>query len=210
MAGEIIGGLCRASASGVYTALGSSALPSWFLAELCPALGRGLRVCWIDAGNGFDAYGLGRTARALGFDPRRVLANVRLARPFNVFQLETIEPMPDDFYERFELGPETLAGELYDVRFKGDTIGFPSNPVWYESIVAVPIFRGHQVVEMKLYPIEMGHERPRSQRGTPRFADDELAKKIIDRLKSLSEPFGTDIELENGIGVWRAPASSNN
>ena len=57
------------------------------------------------------------------------------------------------------------------------------------------------MVEMKL-----GHKLPRPQRSTPRMAEGELAKKIIDRLATLSEPVGTRIELENGIGVWR-PAS---
>ncbi|MFH1723871.1 MAG: hypothetical protein ABII00_04530 [Elusimicrobiota bacterium] len=80
----------RRARSRVHTALGSSWLPAWFLSALAPALERGLRVYWIDAGNRFDAYGLGRAARDLGADPRRALARVRLARPFNVFQLETI------------------------------------------------------------------------------------------------------------------------
>ncbi len=124
-----------------------------------------------------------------------------------VLQLETIEPMPDEMYERFGLGHESLAGQLYDTRFKGDTVGFPSNPVWYESVVAVPVFRGHRMIEMKLYPIDIGHKLPRPQRGTPRMAQGALAEKIIDRLATLSEPFGTRIELENGIGVWR-PGSS--
>ena len=75
---------------GVYIATGPSGLPSWFLHALCPALGRGARVFWIDAGNCFDAYGASYAARQLGLDPRPVLSRVRLARPFNAFQLETI------------------------------------------------------------------------------------------------------------------------
>lgn len=74
----------------VHTVLGSSWLPAWFLSALCPALERGLSVRWIDAGNRFDAYGLGRTARDSGADPRRVLGRVQLARPFNAFQLEAM------------------------------------------------------------------------------------------------------------------------
>ncbi|MDD5629692.1 MAG: hypothetical protein PHU21_11545 [Elusimicrobia bacterium] len=78
------------SCAGVYTALGDRLLPSWFLRSLVPALGQGLRVFWIDAGNSFDAYGLGRSARASGLDPGRVLSRIQLARPFNVFQLQTM------------------------------------------------------------------------------------------------------------------------
>jgi poly-gamma-glutamate synthesis protein (capsule biosynthesis protein) len=125
-----------------------------------------------------------------------------------VLQLGTIEPMPDEMYERFGLGNDSQAGQLYDTRFKGDTVGFPSNSVWYESVVAVPVFRGHQLIAMKLYPIDIGHKLPRPQRGTPRLAEGALAEKIIDRLATLSEPFGTRIELENGIGVWRSDSST--
>lgn len=74
----------------VHTILGSSWLPAWFLSELSPALARGKRVYWLDVGNRFDAYGLGRTARNQGIDPRKALAGIQLARPFNVFQLETM------------------------------------------------------------------------------------------------------------------------
>jgi hypothetical protein len=76
--------------AGLYTALGPSALPSWFLRALCPALARAARVFWIDAGNSFDAHGLSRTAQAMGLDPRRVLRRIQLARPFNAYQLQTM------------------------------------------------------------------------------------------------------------------------
>ena len=83
--------LCsRPLPAGIYTALGDRLLPSWFLGSLAPALGQGVRVFWIDAGNGFNAHGLGRTAQAMGLEPRRVLSRIRLARPFNVFQLGTM------------------------------------------------------------------------------------------------------------------------
>ncbi|MGH9201266.1 MAG: CapA family protein [Vicinamibacterales bacterium] len=123
-----------------------------------------------------------------------------------VFQNETIDPMPADHYERFNLPDTALASDLYDARFKGGTSGFPSSPVWYESIVAVPTFKGPQVSEMKLYPIELGHKAPRSQRGTPRMADEATGQKIIERMTRLSADFGTMIRFENGVGIWRASA----
>ncbi len=121
-----------------------------------------------------------------------------------VFQNETIDPMPSDHYEQFNLPPTALASDLYDARFKGGTTGFPSSPVWYESVVAVPAFRGTEVTEIRLYPIDLGQKAPRSQRGTPRMADEATSRKIIERLAKQSAAFGTTIRYENGIGVWRA------
>lgn len=80
----------RLPISGVHMALGPRVLPSWTISSLCPLLARGLRVYWIDARGSFDAYGLGRAAQALRLDPRSILTRVRLARPFNIFQLEAI------------------------------------------------------------------------------------------------------------------------
>ena len=124
-----------------------------------------------------------------------------------VFQNETIDPMPSDHYEQFDLPGTALASDLYDARFKGGTSGFPSSPIWYESVVAVPIFQGTQVSEIALHPIELGHKAPRSQRGTPRIADEATGRTIIERMIRLSSEFGTTIRYENGVGVWRAVKS---
>ena len=126
-----------------------------------------------------------------------------------VFQNETIDPMPSDHYEMFDLPETALASDLYDARFKGGTTGFPSSPVWYESVVAVPTFNGTRVSEIKLYPIELGHKAPRSQRGTPRMADEATGRGIIERVAKLSSPLGATIRYENGVGIWRAPSGQS-
>jgi len=100
---------------GLYTAMGSGVLPSWFLRALAPALGAGARVIWIDAGNRFDAYGLGRCAQAAGLDAKQALAGVSLARPFNAFQLQTMVTRKLPAFWRGE--PVVLSdplGPLYD------------------------------------------------------------------------------------------------
>jgi poly-gamma-glutamate synthesis protein (capsule biosynthesis protein) len=92
---------------------------------------------------------------------------------------------------------------LMNARYKNGTVGFPASPIWYESVVAVPYFKGHKLSELRLYPIDLGQKAPGSQRGTPRLADKELAQKIILRLAALSAPFETKITFENGVGIWR-------
>jgi len=119
-----------------------------------------------------------------------------------IFQNETIDPIPADYYEKYDLSPDMLAGELYDKRFKGGNVGFPSEDIWYESVIAVPTFSKGKLAELKLYPIELNQKAHRSQRGTPRMAYGEAAKRIIKRLAELSELFGTRIEFKDGIGLW--------
>jgi len=126
-----------------------------------------------------------------------------------IFQNETIDPMPADHYEVFDLPETALAADLYDARFSNGTTGFPSNAEYYESVIAVPSFQGQQLMELKLYPIELGHKAPRSQRGTPRLADEVTGRKIIERLAKMSKPLGTTIIYQNGIGVWKRSVTTS-
>ena len=72
-----------------------------------------------------------------------------------IFQYETTEPQGTDIYEDFGVfDNQSLAGELYEPEVQGRSYG-PDNPVWFESVVAVPAFRGLELVELKLYPIEL-------------------------------------------------------
>ncbi len=121
-----------------------------------------------------------------------------------VFHNETIDPMPADHYEKYNLPATALASDLYNARFKNGTAGFPTRPEIYESVIAVPVFRGRDVVEVRLYPLDLARTAPRSQRGTPRLADEEHGRRIIERMTRMSAVLGTTITYENGIGVWRA------
>jgi poly-gamma-glutamate synthesis protein (capsule biosynthesis protein) len=120
-----------------------------------------------------------------------------------IFQNETSDNLPSDIYESYALGEEELPADLMNARYKNGTVGFPASSIWYESVVAVPYFKGHQLSELRLYPIDLDQKAPRSQRGTPRLANADLARQIIQRLAELSAPFGTKIAFEDGLGIWR-------
>lgn len=75
---------------GTYVVSGPGDVPGRFLTSLVPALLRGACALWIDAGNHFNAYGAGYASRWLGADARAALARLRLARAFNLYQLETM------------------------------------------------------------------------------------------------------------------------
>jgi poly-gamma-glutamate synthesis protein (capsule biosynthesis protein) len=124
-------------------------------------------------------------------------------------QNETIEPMPDDMYENYGLGYDALAGDFYDARSRPDPVTglptsyYPARPEIWESVVAVPHFQGERVVEIKLYPVDMGFGMPRPRLGTPRLAAPDMARRIIERVAEMSEHYGVTIAFEDGIGVWR-------
>ncbi|MCW1413801.1 CapA family protein [Rhizobium sp. 1AS11] len=78
-----------------------------------------------------------------------------------------------------------------------------SDPVFYESIVTVSRFEQNQLVELRLHPLDLGHSKRFANRGVPSFAAPPLAISILERLQKLSEPFGTEITIENDVGVIR-------
>lgn len=83
-----------------------------------------------------------------------------------------------------------------------------SDPVFYEGIVTVTRFEQNQLAELQLYPIELGHSKRLANRGIPRLASAPQAKSILGRLQELSKPFGTQIDIENEVGIIRLQRSA--
>ena len=74
----------------------------------------------------------------------------------------------------------------------------------------MPVFEGDMLVELKLHPISLGFGKPRTVRGRPMFADEALGRKIIEDVTRLSEPFGTQIDYVDGVGVVRLSTRTSN
>lgn len=78
-----------------------------------------------------------------------------------------------------------------------------SDPVFYETVVAVNRFQRNQLSEVRLYPVELGHSKRFANRGVPRLASPAQARAILERVQRLSKSFGTQITIENDVGVIR-------
>jgi len=117
-----------------------------------------------------------------------------------IFQNETLLRLPSENYERYGLGEHQHIADFNDARYENDTKGFPAVPEIWESVIAIPTFTNRELTELALYPIDLGFGLPRSVRGRPLLADEELAEKIIEDLRERSAPFGTGIEFRRGIG----------
>lgn len=125
-----------------------------------------------------------------------------------IFQNETVEFQPADNYDGQALPPSALPSDFYDAREKRSGGGWPADPAYWESVVAVPSFRAGRLHEVRLYPVTLGHGLGRPQRGRPVSADARLGRKIIGDLQRLSQPFGTRIEYVDGIGRITLPVSA--
>jgi len=124
-----------------------------------------------------------------------------------IFQNETVRFMAGDAYDEYGLPPDATPADFYDRRNETSrTGGFPGQSIYWESVIAVPRFQDGELAEVRLYPITLGFGKPRPQRGRPRLADRETGRRIIEKMRLLSEPFGTDMHYlaNENVGVIRA------
>ena len=117
-----------------------------------------------------------------------------------IFQNETVPFFPDEAYRRFDLPPEATPADFLDARTEGDTKGHPASPGFWENIIVFCRFKNRKPFEILIYPIDQGFGRPRAQRGRPVLAQKEISKKILERMKRLSERYGTKLTIEKNIG----------
>lgn len=86
----------------------------------------------------------------------------------------------------------------------GQTLTFPDE--WFQTVVPVTTYKGGKVSEIKLYPMEIeSSDTPTG--GAPHPASPDQARRILERLKTLSAAFGTEITIENDIGIIRMPTT---
>jgi len=77
-------------------------------------------------------------------------------------------------------------------------------PVKFESVIAINEFVGGELREVRLHPVELRYDETKlALRGIPRIAPPAIARRILERLQTLSAPLGTEISIRGNIGVIR-------
>lgn len=122
----------------------------------------------------------------------------------NFFMDDLRSPVGADMFDAYEKNPQKDTDAEVTVAEMGK--GF-SNPIFYESIVAISRYEQNRLAELRLYPIELGYRKRFANRGIPQLASLSQAQEIIGRMQRLSEPFGTHIEVVNGVGVIQLESS---
>jgi poly-gamma-glutamate capsule biosynthesis protein CapA/YwtB (metallophosphatase superfamily) len=120
-----------------------------------------------------------------------------------VFQNETLLRLPAENYERYDLGTDSHVADFNASRYRNETTGFPVNREIWESVVAMPTFSDGELTELALHPITLGFGKAAWVRGRPMLARGELALKILGDLVERSRPYGTEIEIRDGVGYVR-------
>lgn len=123
------------------------------------------------------------------------------------FENETMLFQPAESYDELGLPASALPGDFYSARSSQGTRGFPADEKIWESFLAEVEFSATaELTGIRLHPVVLGYQQPRTKRGRPRLADPAKAEAIVEEVNSLSRPYGTTFTYADGTGLWRAPA----
>lgn len=127
-----------------------------------------------------------------------------------IFQNETTQRLPAENFGLLGLDGVTDVGVFNDIRGEHPLYSFQDKLGYWESVVALPMWRDGQLHSIELHPISLGPGQPRSVRGRPLLATAEDGQRIIESLAELSKPFGTTVHWEDGRGLVRLKAQETN
>ena len=117
-----------------------------------------------------------------------------------IIQLENIRKAPNDMYEKQKLDGNARMDELFDTRNHHGTRGLCYEKVMFEAIVPYWEMEDGQLTKLVLMPVELNFDKSRSMGGWPRPKYDD---GILERLAEMSEPYGTKIDIVDGMGIVR-------
>jgi poly-gamma-glutamate synthesis protein (capsule biosynthesis protein) len=127
-----------------------------------------------------------------------------------MYMSETVERFPAEMYEALQLDPASTPSDVHDSRAgrPGERpVGFHQDRRFWQSVLPVADWGASGLVSVRLYPLALGLDMPRPQRGLARLADGDEGREILAHLGDLSDAFGTRIETveEDGraVGVVR-------
>jgi len=119
-----------------------------------------------------------------------------------IFQNDTVAHLPADFYEKYSLGAEHNVIDALEKRSDGGRRGLGVNPEVWRSVVARLELEKGELQKLELFPIALGFDEPAYRRGWPRLTKDAA---VLEHLRDLSSPFGTQININDGVGKVLLP-----
>jgi len=123
-----------------------------------------------------------------------------------IFENDLVDLQPADNYEKTGLSNDSLPSDYFSTRSKNDTVGFPANRKYWQSVVAQVVYDNDRTLqEIRLHPVSLGFGQPRSKRGQPYPSPAAEAAHIFKDLSEVSAPFGTTVTYKNGVGTlsWK-------
>lgn len=114
-----------------------------------------------------------------------------------IFQTETVAVQPYDAFYSKGLAADMKIGAYMDHRSKNGTKGYIVQENIWRAVMPSWTIENGKITEATLYPIDLAQKGTRSERGIPKLSQ---SKATLEHIAHLSEPYGTKIEIRDGIG----------
>ena len=116
-----------------------------------------------------------------------------------IYQNEFVDVLPPDFMDKYKLPYTTTAREAIAYRKSKAKNGGQQSKENFLSVLPRVVMEGGQCISIEMLPISLGYEQVRSFKAIPGPADETDSNLIYQTLARLSEPFGTEMYMENGL-----------
>ncbi|MBO4289925.1 MAG: CapA family protein, partial [Lachnospiraceae bacterium] len=117
-----------------------------------------------------------------------------------LFETETVSLQPYDAFYNKKMPLDTRVGAYMDARSQNGTRGFGIQKNIWRAVLPSITFENGRITAVSLHPIELGMDLPRGRKGVPVLRRDE---DTLQYLAELSAPYGTRIEIRDGLGLLK-------
>jgi poly-gamma-glutamate capsule biosynthesis protein CapA/YwtB (metallophosphatase superfamily) len=114
-----------------------------------------------------------------------------------IFTAESMPQIPQEIYDTCGISGEDPS-DFFDRAMKGFM-----DEVYWRSVIAQATFIDGELSELKLHPVDLQNGLSRAERGMPVRAEATQSRAVLDQLTKLSNPFGTKIIQQRGVGIVR-------
>ena len=126
----------------------------------------------------------------------------------NFFWSDIQEPLAPDLHEAYgaliaKAFPDPSTATDADLSALLNATSFNDEET-FQTVVAVSRFEGGRLSEIRLYPVDLGYGLRLTESGVPRLAGPRVGRTILERLRKISERYGTHIAIEQKVGVIRS------
>ncbi|MBR5452959.1 MAG: CapA family protein [Clostridia bacterium] len=116
-----------------------------------------------------------------------------------IYQGMRVRYLPADFMTKYGVDINSTAYEGLMARSKGGKIGLQTEKCNFLTVIPKMVFENGRLQSLSMLPVVVGYGREGKMNGLPYIAKGSEAEEIFNILKELSEPYGTCIELKNGL-----------
>lgn len=114
-----------------------------------------------------------------------------------ICQLQYIPKLPTEVYNRYDLEEDQqMPSAVHELML--------TSAEYWETVLPICKFENGEFSHVELKPAELGFGEGFPYNGEPVVADGDLATSILSRTASLSEEYGTEIDVRDGVGIITA------